>query len=181
MTLKLNISEKGKAWKIEIEPETLAGKSIGDIIPGKKIKPELEGYEFQITGGTDFAGFPMDGDTEGIGLKRVLLTKGWGMWSKPKGLKKKKPRARKGLRLRKTVRGKTVFEKTVQVNMNVIKEGSKKLTEIFPEQNQPKQKPENTQRLIEEKPAEAKSEQKPEAKAEKPQEKSAKTAPEAKA
>jgi small subunit ribosomal protein S6e len=144
MPLKLNISNKEKAWKIEIPNDILIGKSIGDKISGKTIKPEFEGYELEITGGSDFSGFPMDGDTEGIGLKKVLLKKGWGMWTKPKGLKKKKPRARPGLRLRKTVRGKTISEKTVQVNLKIIKEGHKKLTEIFPEQNQPKQKVEKT-------------------------------------
>jgi small subunit ribosomal protein S6e len=140
MPLKLNISNKEKAWKLEVPSETLEGKSVGDKIPGKLIKSELEGYELEITGGSDFAGFPMDGDVEGIGLKRILLKKGWGMWSKPKGLKKKKPRARGGLRLKKTVRGKTISEKVIQVNMKVLKEGSKKLSEVFPEQNQPKQK-----------------------------------------
>lgn len=142
MPLKLNISNKEKAWKIEVEPEVLTGKSIGDKINGKIIKPELEGYEFEITGGSDISGFPMAKNVEGIGLKRLLLSKGWGMWTKPKGLKKKKPRARKGLRLRKTVRGKTVSEKLTQVNMKVVKEGHKKLNDIFPEQNQPKQKAE---------------------------------------
>ena len=67
MVLKLNISNKGKAWKIELDVETLAGKSVGDKIQGKEIKPELEGYELEITGGSDFAGFPMYKETEGIG------------------------------------------------------------------------------------------------------------------
>ena len=77
--------------------------------------------------------------SEGIGLKRIMLTKGWGMREKTKGLRK-----------RKTVRGKTISDKTVQVNIKVVKEGNKKLAEIFPEQNKPKEK---TQ-----KPAEEKSE-----------------------
>ena len=137
MTLKLNLSHKGKTWKIEVESSILAGKSLGDKIQGKEIKPELEGYELKITGGSDFAGFPMKKDVEGIGLKRVLLTKGWGMHKRPRGDKKKVPQP-KGLRLRKTVRGKTISEKTIQVNMNILKQGSKKLKEIFPEQNKPK-------------------------------------------
>ena len=45
MPLKLNISEKGKSWKLEVEPEVLSGKSIGDTFDGKLLKPELEGYE----------------------------------------------------------------------------------------------------------------------------------------
>ncbi|MFH1801817.1 MAG: S6e family ribosomal protein [archaeon] len=145
MTLKLNISEKEKSWKLEVEPEVLSGRSIGDKIPGKQLKPELDGYELEITGGTDFAGFPMDGDVEGIGMKKQLFTKGWGMHSKPKGDKKKQPKVTGGLRLRKTVRGRTVFEKTLQVNMQVLKTGSKKLEEIFPDQNAPKAQPQPTE------------------------------------
>lgn len=154
MPLKLNISDKGKSWKLDVETDVLAGKSIGDEIQGKLLKPELEGYELEITGGTDAAGFPMSPDVEGIGMKRVLLTKGWGMWSKPKGEKKKQPRHQKGLRLRKTVRGRTISEKSMQINMKVKKEGSKKLSEIFPDQNKAPEPP--AQETPQEKPAEEK-------------------------
>ena len=143
MVHKLNISEKGKAWKIEIEDARLNGKSVGEKIHGKEIKPELEGYELQITGGSDFSGFPLSEKVEGIGLKRLLLTRGWGLWTKPKGLKKKRRKMTKGLRLRKTVRGKTISEKTIQINMNVVKIGKKPLFEIFPEQNKPREVAEN--------------------------------------
>lgn len=141
MALKLNISEKGKAWKVEIPNEILSGKSVGDTFQGNLIQPEFDGYELEITGGSDISGFPMSEDVEGVGIKKLLLTKGWGMWTKPKGLKKKKQRARGGLRLRKSVRGKVVSEKTVQLNLKVIKSGSKKLSEIFPDQNKPKDAP----------------------------------------
>jgi small subunit ribosomal protein S6e len=172
MVLKINISSKeGKTWKVELEPEVLAGKSIGDTVQGKDLKPELEGYEFRISGGSDFAGFPMKEDAEGIGLKRVLLTKGWGMHKRPRGDKKRVPQP-SGLRLKKTVRGNQVFEKTVQVNMQVVKEGGKKLEEVFPEQNkkeEPKQE-EKTEGKVEEqnteesKPEEVKEEEKGEGK-----------------
>lgn len=135
MPLKLNISEKGKAWKVEVEPDALEGKSIGDVIDGKLISADLAGYELEITGGSDFAGFPMKKSVEGVALKRVLLTKGWGLHTRPKGLSKKPISFIKGLRLRKTVRGKTISEKSVQINIKVLKAGSKKLAEIFPDQN----------------------------------------------
>ncbi|MBU0760307.1 MAG: hypothetical protein KJ600_06725 [Nanoarchaeota archaeon] len=177
MPLKLNISDKGKAWKLEIPVEVLAGKSLGDKLNGKIIKPELGGYELEITGGSDFSGFPMFKNAEGIGLKKVLLTKGWGMWSKPKGLKKKKTRLTKGLRLRKTVRGKTISESSIQINLNVLKQGSTPLEKIFPEQNkpkEPKQKP-AAQAEQKESPAETKAEQPKEEKAtEKPKEETTK-------
>jgi len=121
MPLKLNISEKGKAWKLEVSEEVLSGKSIGDKFDGKEIKPELEGYELEITGGSDLAGFPLSKDVEGLGLKGLLLKKGWGMKT-----------AGEGLRLRKTVRGKILSETTAQVNIKVLKAGKKPLAEVFP-------------------------------------------------
>ena len=124
MAFKLNIGEKGKTWKIEKEAEGLVGLSLGEKFEGKEIGGDFEGYEFEITGGSDISGFPLYKDAEGIGIKRVLFTKGWGMKDK-----------RKGVRLRKSVRGKTISEKVVQINLRIIKEGGKKLAEIFPEQN----------------------------------------------
>lgn len=129
MPFKINISEKGKAWKLETEDEILVGKLIGDKLDGKEIKHELEGYELEITGGSDSSGFPLSKDAEGIGLKRVLLTKGWGMRNSEEGLRK-----------RKTVRGKQISNTTSQINLKVIKAGKKHLAEIFPEQNKPKEK-----------------------------------------
>src|SRR3989344_1233143 len=128
MAFKLNISEKGKAWKIEKEAEFLVGISVGEKFEGKEIGGDFEGYEFEITGGSDISGFPLYKDAEGIGLKLFLLTKGWGMKD-----------SRGGVRLRKTVRGKTISDKVVQINIKVIKEGKKKLNGIFPEQNKPKE------------------------------------------
>jgi small subunit ribosomal protein S6e len=121
MPLKLNISEKGKAWKLEVSEEVLSGKSIGDKFDGKEIKPELEGYELEITGGSDSAGFPLSKDVEGLGLKGLLLKKGWGMKDN-----------REGLRLRKTVRGKVISATTSLINIKVLKTGKKPLAEVFP-------------------------------------------------
>jgi hypothetical protein len=44
--------------------------------------------------------------------------------------------------MRKTVRGKVISPVIVQINLKILKEGHKKLSEIFPEQNQPKEKKE---------------------------------------
>lgn len=129
MAFKFNISDKtGKSWKLELEAEHLSGKSVGDKIEGKEIDGKLEGYELEITGGSDIAGFPLSKDIEGIGLKKVLLKKGWGMLDN-----------RKGVRLRKTLRGKQISNAVVQINLKVVKEGGKKLADIFPEQNKAKE------------------------------------------
>lgn len=141
MPQKINIAEKGKTWRIESETPALIGKSLGDTIKGAELKPELANYEFKITGGSDKSGMPMLESVEGIGLKRVLLKKGWGMHKHPKKEGKKKVATTKGLRLRKSVRGKTLSESTAQINLNTVKVGDKKLAEIFPDQNKAKETP----------------------------------------
>jgi len=147
MPFKINLSEKGKAWKLEVDSESLSGKKIGEIVEGKELKKELEGYELEVTGTSDLSGFPGMKKVEGSGLRRVLLTRGFSLKKKPRREGKKgSTRIPKGLRLKKSVRGNTISKETIQINMKVVKSGSKKLEEIFPEQNQPKQK--------EEKPAE---------------------------
>lgn len=120
---KVNISDKGKTFKVETASEEFIGKKIGDKIEGKIIKevPELKDYEFEITGASDNAGFPALPHVPGTGRKRVLLKRG-------KGMRTKKP---KGLRLRKTVHGNTIDETIVQINLKVIKHGTKPLNEIF--------------------------------------------------
>lgn len=149
---KINISTKdGKTFYLETETENLFGKSLKEKVEGKEITPDLEGYEFEITGASDKAGFPSLETVDGIALKRVLLTYGKGMKKRPRreGKKKQKSPKPKGLRLRKTMRGKVLSPAMAQVNLKVLKEGSKKLQELFPQQNQPKEK------KAEEKPAEA--------------------------
>jgi small subunit ribosomal protein S6e len=138
MPFKINIgTKKGSTYKLEIESEDLIGKSLHDKIAGKDISPSLEGYEFEIKGTSDKAGFTSMKNVEGIGLKKVLLTYGKGMKKRPRkeGKKKRSEDRPKGLRLRKTVRGKVISPEIVQINLKLLKEGNKKLSEIFPEQN----------------------------------------------
>ncbi|HTY44240.1 MAG TPA: S6e family ribosomal protein [Patescibacteria group bacterium] len=145
MVFKINISDKtGKTYHLESEAEEINGKSLHDKISGNVLSPDLSGYEFEIMGASDKAGFPSLEQVEGIGLKKVLLGYGKGMRKKPRREGKKpvsnpKP---KGLRLRKTIRGKVMSPDIVQINLKVLKEGHKKLHEVFHEQNQPKQKAE---------------------------------------
>ena len=139
MVFKINISEKsGKTYKLEVGGDGLSEKELGNKISGIEVSSDLEGYELQIMGASDKSGFTSMENVEGMGLKRVLLTYGKGMHKKPKGDKKKNSKS-PGLRLRKIVRGKVISGDVVQINMKVLKEGSKKLGDIFPEQNQPKE------------------------------------------
>ena len=137
MAFKINISEKnGKTFHLEAEGEEINGKILHEKIDGKEISPDLEGYEFEITGASDKAGFTAMKDVEGSGLTKVLLSYEKAMKKKPKkeGKKEYWNKKPKGLRLRKTVRGKIISPAIIQINLKVIKEGKKKLEEVFPDQ-----------------------------------------------
>jgi len=121
MPFKINISDKGKTFQIETESEVVVGKAIGEKIKGSDISPDLEGYELEITGTSDISGFPGKKGLEGTGYHRELLNYGFGMKN-----------TKKGLRLRKTLRGGEISLKTAQINTKVIKEGSKKFTDLIP-------------------------------------------------
>jgi small subunit ribosomal protein S6e len=143
MPFKINIGHKGKSWKVESSSESFIGMKLGDKVDGKDIHADLGDYEFEISGASDKAGFPSKKDVDGQALRGVLLKKGWGMHtSRPKGL-----------RLKKTVRGNVINSDVVQINLIVVKAGSKKFEEVFPEQNQPKAKPATPQATPEAAPA----------------------------
>lgn len=116
---KINISHKGKTLKKETENEDLIGMKIKDKFSGKEIDSDLEGYELQITGTSDISGFPGKTGLEGAGYHKPLLTFGFGMKDK-----------RKGMRLRKTLRGEQVSNKTIQINTIVVKEGKTKFEDL---------------------------------------------------
>lgn len=138
MVFKIIIGDAGKAWRIESESSGLVGKSVGDKIEGSAVNADLAGYELEITGGSDNAGFPLAKDVEGVYLKKLLLTKGFGMKENISGLRR-----------RKTVRGKQISETTVQINMKVVKHGSKKLEEVFADQNKPKAEEKKEEKKVE--------------------------------
>ena len=117
-TFKLVIGTKeGKCVQKELqEPSAsvIVGKKIGAKIEGNSIG--FDGYEFLLTGGSDYCGFPMRKDVEGVGRKRILAVEGI-------GLKKKA----NGIRVRKTVCGNTVHPKIVQINLKVLSVGKEPL------------------------------------------------------
>lgn len=167
---KINVAEKsGKTYKFELETEEFLGKELHSKIQGKELLPNLNGYEFEITGASDKSGFTAHEDVQGVGTKRILLTYGKAMKKRPRkeGKKKVSNPKPKGLRLRKTVRGRVISPEIVQINLKILKEGVKKLSEIFPDQNQPKEQPKEEAKQEpqpEVKPAEKKEEPKQEEK-----------------
>ena len=118
-TFKLVIGTKeGKSYQKELNEEqsgTLVGRRIGDTVSGDEVG--LAGYEFEITGGSDYCGFPMRKDAQGPARKKILAVSGVG-----------RKKVAKGLRYRKTVAGNTVHDKTAQVNLKVLKAGNEPLT-----------------------------------------------------
>jgi len=94
----------------EAEAQVFLGKKIGDAISGDKIG--FSGYEFVITGGSDYCGFPMRKDVDGLNRRRILAVQGVGLKMQNKGVKH-----------RKTVCGNTIHPKIVQINLKVTTPG----------------------------------------------------------
>ncbi|WP_457549508.1 30S ribosomal protein S6e [Archaeoglobus sp.] len=97
----------------------LIGKQIGDVINGTLVDLPPD-YELQITGGSDKDGFPMRPDLPGTGRRRLLLSGGVGYNPKEKGVRR-----------RKTVRGRVISADIVQINVKVVKHGKVPLEEFF--------------------------------------------------
>jgi small subunit ribosomal protein S6e len=117
MVIKTVIGIKnGKSYQKELsreESEAFYGKALGDTVKGELFS--LQGTEFVITGGSDYCGFPMRKDLPGTKRKKILMGKGIGF----KGKLRKKRFG--GLRVKKTVAGNTVHEKTHQLNLKCVK------------------------------------------------------------
>jgi len=117
----VNDTKTGKSHNIVVSghhANSLVGKKINDEVDG--IFVSLPGYKLQIIGGTDKNGFPMRKDLPGTTRRRLLL-------SKSTGFKPKDP----GVRKKKSVRGNTIHQDVVQINMKVIKHSSKPIEDII--------------------------------------------------
>ncbi|MFP4038417.1 MAG: 30S ribosomal protein S6e [Candidatus Nanohaloarchaea archaeon] len=120
--MQINIgTEDGEVFQVETEAENLAGKQIGDSFSGEILG--LEGYELEITGGSDRSGFPMRQSINGSERERVLIEEGSGVRPEEDGVMK-----------RKSVRGNTVSTEIEQLNAKVVEEGSKSLEELLTEE-----------------------------------------------
>lgn len=126
---KLVLSTKdGKSYQKELkgsEADVLLKYRLGDTFSGDGIG--FSGYELQITGGSDKAGFPMRKGVQ-IPRKKVLIGKGVGFSGKKRDGKKQP-----GLVKRRTVCGEMINSNIVQINLKVLKEGSQKLGGETPE------------------------------------------------
>ena len=117
MAIKIVIGHQGRSKTVELaDAKALQGKRIGETFKGELI--DLTGYELQITGGADKAGFPMRSDVDGQQRTRILAIEGVGLKKQAKGVKQ-----------RKTVSGNTVGPQTAMVNAKVVKAGKQDLFE----------------------------------------------------
>ena len=117
----VNDVKPGKSYTIPVtghHANALIGKKIGDEVDG--IFVSLPGYKLQITGGTDKNGFPMRPDLPGTVKRRLLLSGGVGFRPDEKGKRKKK-----------SVRGNTISQDIVQINMKITKHGAKPIQELL--------------------------------------------------
>lgn len=154
-SFKLNIADPktGKCYQKEVKDAQAAGfmgKKINDTIKGEDI--EMPGYEFVITGGSDYCGFPMRSGILGV-RKRINLLGGVGFRGKAKGIRR-----------RKTVCGHKVNDKIVQINLKASKQGTKKLDAIFGKEEAPKEPSKDTEKGLEKQEVsqkEQKAEEKP--------------------
>ncbi len=134
----------GKTYQKEVKGDDarrFIGLKIGDKLKGDFL--ELGNVEIEVTGGSDYCGFPMRKDVLGSGRKKILAVGGVGIRNKEKGIK-----------IRKTVCGNTIHAKISQINVMVLGGKPIKIKEEKPK--------------VEEKPAKAKAEKNVEEKKDEP-------------
>lgn len=117
--IKVNIGTKsGKSYQKAFDSSKFTNKKIGDTISGDLVN--IQGAELQITGGSDNSGFPMRPDLPGTLKRKLLVTRGMGYREKIKGKRTKKMFATN-----------QITEKTAQINLKIIKEGSQSLEQAW--------------------------------------------------
>jgi small subunit ribosomal protein S6e len=118
---KFVISDGKESYQIEKDQKDspVFGKQLGEKLNGDFLG--LEGYELQITGGSDKDGFPMRKDIEGQLRKRFLITKSVGFRTDVEGLRR-----------RRMLRGNTIGEDIAQINCKVVQRGSISIADVAP-------------------------------------------------
>lgn len=121
---KLVISDPktGKTLQREVKDQSakpFIGLKITDAIKGEAF--DLTGYEFVITGGSDYCGFPM---RKGIQTprKRIVADGGVGFTGNHRGYKS-------SVYIKKTICGDIIHDKISQINLKITKQGKTPLFE----------------------------------------------------
>jgi small subunit ribosomal protein S6e len=109
----------GTSKVVELEEARAApfiGRRVGETIDGAIV--DLPAHKVQILGGSDKDGIPMRGNVHGGVRRNVVLSGGVGFSPKKKGERK-----------RKTVRGSTITDEIVQINMKIVEKPAAKAGE----------------------------------------------------
>lgn len=114
-------TQDGETYQKEVEDASqIFGKKIGETFDGGIVG--LQGYELEVTGGSDRDGFPMKKSREGTERREALLSEGVGFNS-----------SKDGERQRKSVRGNTVSNQIEQLNTRVVESGEESVEEALEE------------------------------------------------
>lgn len=122
-TVAVSDPKTGETHQIEVADQNanrFVGREIGEVVDGTAVG--LDGYELEITGGSDDAGRPMRGDVSGTELTELLLEGGTGY----------NP-VREGERKRVTVRGREVSDATRQINTTITERGDEDVDALLDE------------------------------------------------
>ena len=111
--------QAGTSKVVELEEARAApfiGRRVGETLDGAIV--DLPAYKVQILGGSDKDGVPIRGNVHGGVRRNVVLSGGAGFSPKKKGERK-----------RKTVRGSTITDEIVQINMKIVEKPAAKPNE----------------------------------------------------
>ena len=115
--------EAGTSKVVELEEARAApfiGRRLGETLDGTVV--DLPAHKVQLMGGSDKDGVPMRSSVHGGIRRNVVLSGGTGFSPK-----------RKGERQRKSVRGSTITDEIVQINMKIVeKPAGAKSAEVKP-------------------------------------------------
>lgn len=116
--------QTGTSKVVEVEEARttpLIGRRIGEIVDGAVV--DLPAHKLQVRGGSDKDGIPMRPDVHGGVRRKVVLSKGIGFNAKGDGERR-----------RKAVRGNTITDEIVQINLKIVEQPNKpKASEAKPE------------------------------------------------
>ncbi|MDY6774833.1 MAG: 30S ribosomal protein S6e [Halobacteria archaeon] len=118
MQVIVSDTETGTSYQLEADVDDFVGSSVGETVDGSLVG--LDGYEIEITGGSDDTGRPLRGDVEGREITEVLVSGGTGF----------NP-SKEGERKRVTVRGGEIGDATAQLNTKIVEEGDESVESLL--------------------------------------------------
>ncbi len=116
----INDTKSGKSYQKVLSNNPYINNKVGDKVDGDALG--LSGYELEIRGASDNAGFPIRKDVPGVGRKRIIITSGPGLRLK---------RAPDGMRVKKTIVSNFIDNQIAQVNVKVLKYGAQSVEDVL--------------------------------------------------